>query len=49
MKKLIYLDNDSDEKFQFIKRIGLWGFLFFAAKGLLWLVVSVSLFWFGTN
>ncbi len=30
-----------------LKRIGLWGFLFFLVKGLLWLVVPWALIHFG--
>jgi hypothetical protein len=32
-------------KKSWIKRIGVWGFLFFLVKGLLWLTVPTLIYW----
>jgi hypothetical protein len=41
---------DSRERMRFlIKRAGMAGFVFFLAKGLLWLVVSGVLVWMGID
>lgn len=39
--------NDKPTISQWLKRLGLAGFLFFLAKGLLWLSVPVLLLYFG--
>ncbi|HRK58570.1 MAG TPA: hypothetical protein PLI74_02920 [Candidatus Kapabacteria bacterium] len=35
---------DQNKK-SWIKRIGVWGFLFFLVKGLLWLTVPTLIYW----
>jgi len=45
---------DSDEHKQspvskWVKRIGVWGIIFFTVKGLLWLIVPAVLVWYGTK
>ena len=49
MKKLTCVDNDVDEKRLLMKRIGVWGFAFFAVKGVFWLIFTGALAWYGMN
>ena len=49
MKKLASLENTLDDKSLLMKRIGIWSFAFFAIKGMLWLLFTVALAWFGMN
>ena len=44
--------EDEKQKTSFaklIKRFGIFGFLFFLIKGLLWLIVPAVLIWFGIS
>lgn len=49
MKKLACVEPDPGEKNLLIKRIGVWGFAFFAIKGIGWIFLSAALAWFGMN
>lgn len=49
MRKAEYLESNINEKSQIIKRLGIWGFVFFAVKGVIWLVLGASLFHLGGN
>ena len=40
---------DVDEKRLLMKRIGVWGFAFFAVKGVFWLIFTGALAWYGMN
>lgn len=42
------ISRDQDEP-TLLKRIGIWGFAFFAIKGILWIVVSFSMIWMGID
>jgi len=41
--------ESQERRLGWLKRLGLAGFLFFLAKGLLWLIVPAVLVWFGVT
>lgn len=47
MKKVGLLKPETDLKHSWLKRLGLWGFLFFAAKGMMWVLVTFVLARYG--
>ena len=49
INKLSSIQDEADAKHALLKRVGQWGFLFFAAKGVLWLIFSFSVVWFGVK
>jgi len=47
-KTVVHTDASSSTKKgmqSWMKRIGVWGFLFFLVKGLLWLIVPTLIYW----
>ena len=49
MKKIMCFESVTHDKKIFLKRIGQCGFIFFLVKGVLWLIISFSVIWFGVN
>jgi hypothetical protein len=39
----------TDDKSSFMKRVGVWGFAFFAVKGMFWLLLPVAVAWLGVD
>lgn len=37
--------TNSSVKTKWLKRAGIWGFLFFLVKGLIWLVIAIAGYW----
>lgn len=41
--------GNNDDASLFLKRIGIWGFAFFAIKGIFWIIISFSLIMVGSD